>query len=182
MWRLEPSVNPRCLESVGEYLKVGSIDMAITIFVRHVSDIGYSDEEIDRYADELETIGRNLHCTDPSISYQEAVNRFRRNARCERDPSPYQIYVAQLKDWMLHLESCVEPRFLEAALEELQVHEITEAIRCFASGVYDIGYTDEQIDCHARELESICTRLQTVAPFVYYGEAVRVFRRNARQK
>jgi len=82
---------------------------------------------------------------------------------------------------MWRMEPNVDPRCLESVREYVEVGEITMAIRDFASAVYDIGYSDEEIERYAGELEAICQRLQEVAPFVYYEEAVRIFRKNARR-
>jgi hypothetical protein len=82
---------------------------------------------------------------------------------------------------MWRLEPSLDPRYLEYVRECLEVGEITEAVRGFAGAIYDVGWSDEEIDRYAGELETICKQLQTVAPFVYYGEAVRIFRKNARR-
>lgn len=79
------------------------------------------------------------------------------------------------------MESSVDSRCWDSVCEYVEVGEITEAIRSFAGAVYDIGWSDAEIDLYASELESICQRLQTVAPFVFYGEAVATFRRYARR-
>lgn len=82
---------------------------------------------------------------------------------------------------MWRLEPAVDPSCLASVREYVEVGEITEAIRAFAGAMYDIGWTDEEIDRYVGELETICKQLQTVAPFVFYGEAVETFRRNARR-
>ncbi|MEC3978166.1 hypothetical protein [Amycolatopsis sp. H20-H5] len=75
----------------------------------------------------------------------------------------------------------LDPSCFDLIHEYMQVGEITEAIRLFSGAVFDTGRSDEEIDGFADELETICQRLQTVAPFVFYGEAVAAFRRNVRR-
>ncbi|MGW4370111.1 hypothetical protein ACWEKT_31140 [Nocardia takedensis] len=75
----------------------------------------------------------------------------------------------------------VDASYFDAIQEYMQVGEITEAIRLYASAVYDTGRSDDEIERFAAELEAICQKLQQVAPFIYYGEAVRVFKKNARE-
>jgi hypothetical protein len=74
----------------------------------------------------------------------------------------------------------VDPDFFDSIYENMQVGEITEAVRSFAHAVYDTGRSDQEIDQFAAEFETICQRLQRVAPFVYYGEALENFKKNAR--
>lgn len=74
----------------------------------------------------------------------------------------------------------VDPRYLDSIYEDMQVGEITEAIRSFAYAVYDTGRSDEEIDRFVAELETICQGLQRVVPFVFYGEALENFKKNAR--
>ncbi|WP_280448621.1 hypothetical protein [Nocardia brasiliensis] len=74
----------------------------------------------------------------------------------------------------------VDPAYYESIQEEMQVGEITEAVRSFANAVYDNGRSDEEIERFAAEFEAICQQLQRVAPFVYYGEALENFKKNAR--
>ncbi|WP_236703076.1 hypothetical protein [Lentzea aerocolonigenes] len=75
----------------------------------------------------------------------------------------------------------MHPRCLESTREWLEVGEITEAIRTFTGSIEYTGWSDEELDRYAGELEDICRRLQAVAPLVYYGEAVAMLRRNARR-
>ncbi|MGW5922315.1 hypothetical protein ACWFPY_25285 [Nocardia fluminea] len=58
---------------------------------------------------------------------------------------------------------------------------ITEAIRCYAYAVYDVGRSDDEIERFTTEFETICQKLQQITPFVYHGEAVSNFRKNARR-
>jgi hypothetical protein len=51
MWRLEPNVDPRCLEGTYEWLEASEITEAIKAFAGAVYDIDWSDEEINRYAE-----------------------------------------------------------------------------------------------------------------------------------
>jgi hypothetical protein len=97
--------------------------------------------------------------------------------------TPYETYWRQLVDWMLRFEDDggVDPACFDLIHEYMQVGELTEAIRLFAAAVYNTGRSDDEIDRFANEFEIICQRLQTVAPFVFYGEAVAAFRRNARE-
>lgn len=81
---------------------------------------------------------------------------------------------------MWRLEPHVEPHRLEDIREYLEVGELTMAIQSFVGGIHNMGWTDEDVERYAGELEDICRRLQTVVPFVYYGEALRIFRENAR--
>jgi hypothetical protein len=74
----------------------------------------------------------------------------------------------------------VDPACYDGVQEDMQVGEITEAIRYFAASVYDTGRSDEEIDRFAAEFEDICKRMQKLAPFVYYGEALENFKKNAR--
>jgi len=74
----------------------------------------------------------------------------------------------------------VDPACYDSVQEDMQFGEITEAIRGFAGAVYDTGRSDEEIDRFAAEFEDICQRMQELAPFVYYGEALENFKKNAR--
>jgi hypothetical protein len=85
-------------------------------------------------------------------------------------------------DWMLRFEDGggVDPRYFDSIYEDMQVGEITEAIRSFAHAVHDVGRSDEEIDRFAAELEAICQNLQRVAPFVFCDETLENFKKNAR--